>query len=215
MTNRDTNRNDFWLQDLQEKKHCGNDQKNRNIALTIAFISCCIKSSAKNNLRSSRLQHDPHSQNKKTRSPREIGWTKTPNEHCEKRRVCACTRRSKHAETNCIVKSTGMTNQETQEGMLSHFQKIGVASHFVGMLGTPKKKKKKKKNIAAIAAMTKKTHTHTLAMSNKIRGTYDFCCQLHEIQCHMKSLKLGRDILGRSKTQNNAKFLRKSVQAKL
>jgi hypothetical protein len=53
-----------------------------------------------------------------------------------------------------------MTNQETQEGMLSHFQKIGVASHFVGMLGTPKKKKKKK-NIAAIAAMTKKTHTHT------------------------------------------------------
>ncbi len=48
-------------------------------------------------------------QKKKTRCPREICWTKTPNEHCEKRRVCACTRRSKHAETNCFVKSTGMT----------------------------------------------------------------------------------------------------------
>jgi hypothetical protein len=52
-------------------------------------------------------------------------------------------------------------------------------------------------------------------MSNKIRGTYDFCCQLHEIQCHMKSLKLGRDIFRRSKTQNNPKSLGKSLQAKL
>ncbi len=59
---------------------------------------------------------------KKTRSPREICWTKAPNEHCERRRVCACTRRSKHAETTCIVKSTGMTNREIQTGVLSHFK---------------------------------------------------------------------------------------------
>lgn len=60
--------------------------------------------------------------------------------------------------------------------------------------------------------MTKKK---TLEMSNKIHGTYDFCCQLQEIECQMKSLKLGRDIFRRSKTQNNPKPLGKSVQAKL
>ncbi len=110
-----------------------------------------------------------------------------------------------------LLNRQGWQNWETQTGMLSHFQKIGVASHFVGMLGT----QKKKKTLRLLRLWQKNTHTHTLAMSNKIRGTYDFCCQLHEIQCHMKSLKLGRDIFRRSKTQNNAKSLGKSVQAKL
>ncbi len=59
-----------------------------------------------------------------------------------------------------------MTNRETQAGMLSHFQNKGVASHFVGMLGT---QTKKKKNIAAIAAMTKKTHTHACNVEQDTR----------------------------------------------
>jgi hypothetical protein len=73
------------------------------------------------------------------------------------------------------------------------------------MLGTPTKKKRH-------CSYDKKK---TLEMSKKIRGTYEFCCQLHEIQCHTKSLKLGRDIFRRSKIQNNPKSLWKSVQAKL
>jgi hypothetical protein len=62
-----------------------------------------------------------------------------------------------------------MTNRETQAGMLSHFQNKGVASHFVGMLGTQTKKKKNIAAIAAIAAMTKKTHTHACNVEQDTR----------------------------------------------
>jgi hypothetical protein len=37
----------------------------------------------------------PKQNKKKTRSPREICWTKTPNERCEKRRVCALHKKIK------------------------------------------------------------------------------------------------------------------------
>jgi len=72
------------------------------------------------------LQHHPHSQKKTKKKPEVLGKSAGPKlrmNAARKDEFARCTRRSKHAETNCVVKSTGMTNRETQTGMLSHFQK--------------------------------------------------------------------------------------------
>jgi hypothetical protein len=87
------------------------------------------------------LKHHPHSENKK--KPEVLGKSAGPKLRMNTARKDEFAR----AETNCIVKSTGMTNRETQTGMLSHFQKnfknrSGFALHENAWHTTKKKKKK-------------------------------------------------------------------------